>query len=515
MLSEAARRFAALPTTAKLLLIISAVLLPIGIALVWAAGQGIRDANQVLHTQAEEQAKLAASAVESLVARNALALRIAANGQIADNPDACGTVRGSLSVTPGVGRQFELESPDGTPVCEVGTVPDTKEMPLVAPGNIALKIDQDDDALVFRVGVNGGMATGSLSDAEIQNAVRDTGANVRSMVLREAGRELEIVTPSTLRPVKGKLSNTIIPVASGRIQATIGTTVPMITTGDRLLLLLPFLMWLIAALLTWVLVSRLLIRPLRRLQQAVVSYQPGDSDFELPRKLGPATEIQDLRDAFGRTINNVEESERGLTGALEGQRRLVREVHHRVKNNLQVVASLINIHGRSAESPHARAAYGSISRRVGALAIVHRNHFAEMEENRGISLRPLVSELAAELRATAPEEARGLRIDLDLEGANTTQDVAVSVAFLITEIVEFAMLRTPEDPVEISLRRTSELTARLTLNSKVLNPDEEGDREKVQFERIISGLAKQLRSSLDRKLGRYSVELPVFPARDL
>jgi two-component sensor histidine kinase len=137
-----------------------------------------------------------------------------------------------------------------------------------------------------------------------------------------------------------------------------------------------------------------------------------------------------------------------------------------------------------------------------------------MEENRGISLRPLISELAAELRATAPESARSLRIDLDLEGANTTQDVAVSVAFLITEIVEFAMLRTPEDPVEISLRRTSELTARLTLNSKVLVPDEEGDKEKIQFERIISGLAKQLRSTLERKLGRYSVDLPVFPPRE-
>jgi two-component sensor histidine kinase len=184
-----------------------------------------------------------------------------------------------------------------------------------------------------------------------------------------------------------------------------------------------------------------------------------------------------------------------------------------VKNNLQVVASLINIHGRTAETSHARDAYASISRRVGALAIVHRNHFAEMEENRGIALRPLLSELAAELRAMAPESARHMRIDLDLEGANTTQDVAVSAAFLVTEIVEFAMLRTPEDPVEISLRRTSELTARLTLNSKVLNPDEEGDREKIQFERIISGLAKQLRSTLERKLGRYGVELPVFPPR--
>ena len=202
-----------------------------------------------------------------------------------------------------------------------------------------------------------------------------------------------------------------------------------------------------------------------------------------------------------------------MSGALEGQSRLVREVHHRVKNNLQVIASLLNIHGRSAEAAEARAAYAGISRRVGALSIVHRNHFAEMEENRGIALRPLVSELAAELRATAPEEARGLTIDLDIDTVYTTQDVAVATAFLITEIVEFAMLNCPQDPIEMSLRRTSELTARLTICSPVLMPEEEDEGEKVQFERIVGGLAKQLRSTLDRKLGRYSVDLPAFPPR--
>ena len=168
---------------------------------------------------------------------------------------------------------------------------------------------------------------------------------------------------------------------------------------------------------------------------------PARATLDLPRKLGPATEIQELRDAFARAIARVDESEREMADALEGQRRLVREVHHRVKNNLQVVASLLNIHGRSAGTPEARAAYAGISRRVGALSIVHRNHFAEMEENRGIALRPLLSELAAELRAGAPEDARGLIIELDLDTVYTTQDVAVAVAFLVTEIVEFAMLQ--------------------------------------------------------------------------
>jgi hypothetical protein len=57
----------------------------------------------------------------------------------------------------------------------------------------------------------------------------------------------------------------------------------------------------------------------------------------------------------------------------------------------------------------------------------------------------------------------------------------------------------------------SDLTARLTISSQVLVPEDEKNPDKIQFERIIGGLAKQLRSSLERKLGRYSVDLPVFP----
>ena len=151
--------------------------------------------------------------------------------------------------------------------------------------------------------------------------------------------------------------------------------------------------------MTWLMVTRLLIQPLRRLQRAVSRYEPGEPAADLPTKLGPATEIQALRDAFARAVTRVQESESEMVAALDGQRRLVREVHHRVKNNLQVIASLLSIHGRTAETLEARAAYGAIGRRVGALAIVHRNHYAEMEESRGLALRPLLSELSAELRA--------------------------------------------------------------------------------------------------------------------
>jgi two-component sensor histidine kinase len=502
--------FARLPTAAKLLLILTAFLLPIGIALTLIGSLGIRQADSALQGRVQDQARIASQAIESLIARNALALRISANGAANLSGTArCEDARQSLEIAPGVVHNFELETADGKPVCSVGDIGATNGLPLAGPGQIRVRVSPVSDGIALRAGVTGGMATAVIPIEEMRSAALRDAPNIRLMLVRDGDRELRLLAPAV--GMDPRLSVTEWPIGNGGLIVRIGSSAQRINTLDRLMLLLPVLMWVAAALITWLLVSRLLLRPLKRLERAVVRYDPTEGPMELPRKLGPSREIQELRDAFARSFDRLEQSEREMAGALEGQRRLVREVHHRVKNNLQVVASLLNIHGRTAETGPARAAYAGIGRRVGALSVVHRNHFAEMEENRGIALRPLLSELAAELRAGAPEDARRLAIDLDVDGVHTTQDVAVAVAFLVTEIVEYSMLNCPDEPIDIALRRTSELTARLTLASPVLVPDDEGKPEKVQFERIIGGLAKQLRSSLDRKLGRYSVDLPVFP----
>ena len=505
-----AERFARLPTAAKLFLILTAAILPIGLALVWIGEGGIRAANAALEQRSEEQARTAARGIESLIARNALALRIAASGAIrAGNSDPCGETVRALATAPAISRRFSLRDTNGALLCTSGDFVPRDAAPLVAPGDIRIWIDRNRNELNLRVGVVGGMATASLLPDELRGAADDAAGTVRDLVIHDRDTELRIIGRDS--GASGDLAYSDWPIGNGAIAARVGMSSERIAAVDRLILLLPVLMWVAAALITGSVVTRVLIRPLKRLQRAVVRYQPGAGALDLPEKLGPSAEIQELGDAFARAGARVDESEREMAGALEGQRRLVREVHHRVKNNLQVVASLLNIHGRSAATPEARAAYAGISRRVGALSVVHRHHYAEMEENRGIALRPLLSELAAELRVGAPEQARALRIDLDLDAVYTTQDVAVAVAFLITEIVEFAMLDCPEDPIDIALRRTSELTARLSINSRVLVPDDAEQPQKVQFERIVGGLAQQLRSTLDRKLGRYSVDLPVFP----
>jgi two-component sensor histidine kinase len=499
------------PSGAVLLLLLTAALLPLGLVLAWIAEQNVRETNTALVERADQQSLVAFQAIESLIARNALALRISANGALRYDPnDPCAAAARALAIAPAVAHQFRIRDPDGKPICTVGQFNLEHADLLVAPGDIRMWVSPQ-KLVLYRVGLVGGMATGVLTPDELRQAALDATGGLKRLTISDGTNELPVIETPMARD-RQLARERSYEISNGQLQVRTVTAIERTTLLDQSDTLLPLLMWVAATLVSWLLVRRLFLAPLARLQRAVSEYQPDGEGLNLPSNLGVASEIRELCQAFERAFDRIEGAERDALNALDGQRRLVREVHHRVKNNLQVVASLLSIHGRSATKTEAKAAYSAIGRRVDALSVVHRHHYAELEENRGLALRPLLTELAADLRSSAPGEARGLRIELELDAPSTTQDVAVAAAFLITEIVEFAMLRHPNDTIEISLRREDELTATLAISSSVLVPEgDPDDLAKQQFERIVEGLARQLRSPLDRKLGRYAVTLPVFP----
>ncbi|URD62288.1 hypothetical protein M8312_07270 [Sphingomonas sp. KRR8] len=515
--------FRRLPTPGKLLIILSAAILPLGLVLVWAATTSINRANQALISETETRSRGASRAVESLLSRNVLALRIAATAALrTPGDDACALAKRSLSVSPNVAGSFALQDANGQLLCTVGTIQLPNEGALIAPGKVRLWLSPSGNVLYYRVGVLGGIGTGTLSREELRDAALTSTDTLRRLTISDRQTTATLIDDENAAadpPVELprhdadlQLIDRDWTIAGNQLSVHTAAYVRRITAGERSVILLPLVMWILAALLSWLMVSRFLIRPLRRVQRAVSSYEPGSGDLKLPERLGSATEIQELAASFSRAVVRIEQSEKDMAVALEGQRRLVREVHHRVKNNLQVIASLLNIHSRTTAAPEARDAYASIGRRVDALAVVHRNHYAELEENRGISLRPLISELASSLRGSAPDSARRFNIDLQLDTLNTTQDSAVALAFFTTEVVECAMLTHPNDAVRLTLERINDLSARYTIAATLLDPATVDERP--QFERIISGLAKQLRSPLEREPGSYSVICPVFPPRD-
>src|SRR3954462_6777269 len=242
-----ADRFARLSTAAKLLLILTAAILPIGIALTWIGETGIRQANAALQGRTEDQARTAARAIESLIARNALALRVAANATLSEGTSgACDRARRSLAIAPAVAQSFELERTDGTPLCATDKIGDTTMLPRVAPGDIRLHVSPDQNAVAIRVGVVGGMATATIPVQELRSAVAEFEGNLRSLVLHEDSRELAVLGASPGQD--HRLTFTEWPVGDGPLFVRVGTDRQRVATLDRLLLLLPVLMWVAAAL---------------------------------------------------------------------------------------------------------------------------------------------------------------------------------------------------------------------------------------------------------------------------
>src|SRR3954447_23522692 len=171
MTSATGRRFADLPTAAKLLLILTAALLPIGIALVWLGESGIRQADQALEGRSSDQAHATAAAIESLIARNALALRVAAGGAISSrggNP--CVKAAQALATAPAISHRFALRSTKGDLLCTSGGFVPRDPAPLIAPGDIRLWLDPSGREIDIRIGVVDGIATASLPLDDVRDA---------------------------------------------------------------------------------------------------------------------------------------------------------------------------------------------------------------------------------------------------------------------------------------------------------------------------------------------------------
>jgi two-component sensor histidine kinase len=512
--------FTRMSTGLKMLLILSAALLPLGLVAIWASVHSAQQKNDEQRYQTLARLEIKAQRLNAAFSRSILtistasaAIRIAPNGF-----QVCETTLRRLEHGP-VPARYALYAAAGELRCASQGFEPPATSPRgaregmhaeIAPGGSTLRLfvfgedralegiaEYDRQALAALTYIPG---TSRSFDLDLVRGDRD-------MALRR-----EFVDGPLIRTYRATES-----VAGGQLQLRIKLAVQKIGFVDILMILLPVLMWIFAALIGWLVLQRSLLRPLVLLRRAVAAYRPGDREIALPSVASPAHEIGELGAAFDGVVQTVSRHEAELEAAVDRQTRLVREVHHRVKNNLQVVASLLNLHARGAKGEDVSAAYASIQRRVDALAVVHRNHYAELEENRGVALKPLVSELAANLRATAPASASTMAIRLDLAPVYATQDVAVSVAFLVTEISEYAML-CGSSSVAIAIEDgDSPGTATLTIESDSLRGGTPCDPDLTdRFQRIVTGLSRQLRSTIarDEQAGLYSLTIAVVGAAE-
>jgi hypothetical protein len=515
-----ASKWGRLSTGWKMFLILSLGLLPLGLIAILASVESARE-NEVQHArEVHARVQLKAQRINAAISRSVLTIRAASAAitSTGGNSDACRMTLRRLERAQGSHGRYALYAGGNVLGCaSLGFIPPSTISPPDGERSL-VEIDPAGTLLRFAVFDEKGQVEGygELSRKSLGRIAELPGTTTGYDLELLQGNRRIIVHQGYKAGALNRTVETAAPVAGGRLQLRIRAGTVPITPAEMLMTLLPIIMWLFASLFGWLVLDRLLLRPLMRMQRAVAAYRPGDSSLDLPPVSTPAREIGELGLAFDQVTRTVARHEAELEAAIDRQTRLVREVHHRVKNNLQVVASLLNLHARGATSEDAAAAYASIQRRVDALAVVHRNHFAELEENRGVALKPLIAELGANLRATAPAVAGNMQIRLDIEPFYSTQDVAVSVAFLVTELVEFAMF-CGAPFVAIALEGQSASTARLSIESAALRSGTPCDEKLFErFERIVTGLSRQLRSAVDRDMdaGRFALNIAVLAKGD-
>ena len=393
----------------------------------------------------------------------------------------------------------------GTAVARPSTVFDDRPQYLI-----------EDDALTAIVPTPGGsVAVARYPAATLAAFARPSGYNADYRLTLENGSFTLPVIEQSGKDVLGGSESMDAAVGVGGLTLRLDTRHPSFSAAEALLTFLPLLMWASAALVGFYVVDRLLIRPLELLRTAVARYVPG---APLPRVAvaTPAIEIRELAHTFAGFADRLAERERELEQALAHQVTLTREVHHRVKNNLQVIGSLINLHARGVESRDGQDAYLTIQRRVDALSIVHRNHYAEFDD-RGINIRTLLGELAMNFRGSAATRTSP-RISLTAASLVVSQDVAMPLAFLFTELAELSLDRDPGAAVVVAIDIENatdpgaEAKGVLTIRSPAFQavPPVGGA---TTAGRVVTGLARQLRSALvhDPMDGSYRIEFPASP----
>ncbi len=204
--------------------------------------------------------------------------------------------------------------------------------------------------------------------------------------------------------------------------------------------------------------------------------------------------------------------------AMQQQELLMQEIHHRVKNNLQIVASLLNLQASRIRVPAAQAEFQSARDRVRALATLHRHLYAHGEVHT-IDMREFLIELCQQLFA-AMGETEGERLTLAIAAPQLrmSSDQAVPLSLIVTEAVsnavKYAFPGGRRGNIAIALHVEGE-TARLEITDDGVGipagrvQTEAGIRDGIGLQ-LIRGFAKQLGATLEVEEGggtRYVVTL--------
>lgn len=148
----------------------------------------------------------------------------------------------------------------------------------------------------------------------------------------------------------------------------------------------------------------------------------------------------DLLSVNANLSNEIKERlsiEKLMRASLGEKEMLLKEVHHRVKNNLQIVSSLLNLQSRQIRDPHDRALFIESQNRIRSIALIHEKLYRS-DTMAKVNMKPYISDLVAKLRQSYIQETGGVSISLELADASLSIDIAIPCGLIINELISNA-----------------------------------------------------------------------------
>jgi two-component sensor histidine kinase len=224
---------------------------------------------------------------------------------------------------------------------------------------------------------------------------------------------------------------------------------------------------------------------------AVEALKRGATDYVLKDKLDrlPATVLRALAEA--RERNEKQRAQEALQQMLDERTALLHELDHRVKNNLQLLLSLIGIEFRQAKDDHVRQVLGRMKERMQALAAAHRDLYDGQGATR-FDASSFAKGLCQELASSLP----GVRIttEFDVETVEVEAAKAAPMALLFNEIVVNALTHAYKErhgklKLMLHVRDGSLL---FQLSDDAFSPEEKEAAQTGASGTILKALARQL-----------------------
>ena len=208
-----------------------------------------------------------------------------------------------------------------------------------------------------------------------------------------------------------------------------------------------------------------------------------------------------LREAHTNLEKRVAERTLNLSEALEEKNVLLKEVHHRVKNNMQVVSSMLYLQGRMADDTRIAAALDEGRARVQSMALIHEKLY-QSENLARIDFGEYTRELVAFLEKSQCASECKININFNVQSFFLTVDTAIPAGLIVNELVTNAFKHAFDGreigSLWVDMACDEDMvTMRIRDDGVGLPVDFEASQRNSLGMELVNSLTKQLRGNLE------------------